>query len=154
MVRLLYCFHKWHKVKFFPHTPALPSSNVLEECQPMECVPVNANCKTHTHTYTHLGTQGLAPSYSHPYIHQLALILSFAETWQSDINSRNLRTQNSTYLGLNSWQLTLTHTHTVLAHYASHMPVMAWNTIPLRKRSILRQKLEEGNCVKRCVKPP
>lgn len=57
MVQLLHCFHKWHKVKFFPHTPALPSFSVLEECQCMECVLVDANCTIHTHTHILTHTQ-------------------------------------------------------------------------------------------------
>lgn len=43
MVQLLNCFHKWHKVKFFPHTPALPSS---DECQWMPTAQ-------HKHTQPH-----------------------------------------------------------------------------------------------------
>lgn len=62
------------KVKFFPHSAALPSSNVLQECQRMECVPVDANCRALPPSLSRSHT--LSPSYPSPFFHPV--ILSFA----------------------------------------------------------------------------
>lgn len=98
MVRLLYCFQKWHKVKFFPHTTALPSSNVLQECQQMPTAQ-------HTHR---------ASPILNPFIHQLSLRNKIV--WDDFAQSSN---ENSPYSGLKSCQHThiVTHTHT---HHMQH----------------------------------
>lgn len=91
MVRLLHCFQKWHKVKFFPHTPALPSSNILQECQQMPTAQ-------HTHR---------ASPILNPFIHQLSLRNKIV--WDDLTQSSN---ENSPYSGLKSCQRTHTVTHT------------------------------------------
>lgn len=71
-VQVFYCFHEWHKVKFFPsHSCPAQLGCTLR-------MPVDAK---HTHTHTPCVLQ------THSFTNWHWLILSFPETRRSNVNS-------------------------------------------------------------------